>query len=97
MIENEQHKRVTNDLFRVRLDNPQNADVRLIPGSVYPARLVLALQVRPDLERALATQERGAILEIDMTAEVAAEVYKKIWQLAQTTGLPLPKLDKNQA
>jgi hypothetical protein len=97
MVDNEEYRRVTNDLFRVRLDKPSHVDVRWIPGSVLPARLVLALQDRPDLERVLVTPKRGAILEVDMTAEVAARVYEQIWQLAQTAGLPLPKLDKSQA
>lgn len=91
--ESDEFKRLIHDLFRVRLDQPPNADLRMIPGSVFPARLVLTLQVRPDLERALATPERGAILEVDMTWEVAAKVYQQIWQGAQTMDLPLPKLD----
>jgi hypothetical protein len=97
LIEDEEYKRMTNDMFRVRLDRPQDADVRLVPGSVCPAKLVLALQSRPQLERSLVTQEHGAILEIDMAWEVAGKVYKQIWQQAQNTGLPLPKLDKSQA
>jgi hypothetical protein len=93
----DEHKRLTNDLFRVRLEQPSDVKLKTIPGSMYPARLVLTLQDRPDLERVLVTPERGAILEVDMTAEVAAEVYESIWRLAQTTGLPLPRLDKGQA
>lgn len=94
--ESDEYRRITRDLFRVRLDQAPNVDVRLIPGSIFPARLVLTLQDRPDLERALATPHRGAILELDMTEEVVVEIYRQIWKLAQTTGLPLPKLDKSQ-
>ena len=94
MLEDEEYKEVTNDLFRIRLQKSQDAELRLVPGSVCPAKLVLSLQARPDLERALATPERGAILEMDMAWEVAAKVYQQIWQLSQTTGLPLPRLDE---
>jgi hypothetical protein len=97
MIENEEYKRVTNDQFRIRLEKPEDIDLQLVPGSIYPAKLVLGLKVRPDLERALATPERGAILEIDMAWEVLAKVYEQIWQVAQTTDLPLPRLNKPRA
>jgi hypothetical protein len=97
MIENEEYKRIMNDLFSICLDKPQNADLRFVPGSICPAKLVLGLQVRPELKRALVTPERGAILEIDMAWEVVKKVYEQIWRLAQTTDLPLPKLDKDRA
>lgn len=51
--ESDDFKRLIHDLIRVRLDRPLNVELRLIPGSVFPAKLVLTLQDRPDLERAL--------------------------------------------
>jgi hypothetical protein len=90
------YTRITHDLFRVRLTQPPDAEVHLVPGSVFPAKLVLVLQDRPELERALATPERGAILEVDMAWDVAAKVYEQIWRLSQTMGWPLPKLKEDQ-
>ena len=86
------YTRLTHDLFRVRLTQTSEVELRGVPDSVFPARLVLTLQARPDLERALLTQDRGAILEVDMTEQVAAKIYETVWQLAKTMGWPLPKL-----
>lgn len=91
------YTRLTNDLFRVRANQASDIELKLIPGSVFPAKLVLVLRDRPDLERALATPERGAILEVDMSWDVAKKVYQQIVQLSQTTGLPLPQAIEGQA
>ncbi len=92
----DEYTRLTRDLFRVRLTQPPDAEIHLVPGSVFPAKLVLVLQDRPALERAFATLERGAILEVDMSWDVETKVYEQIWQLSQTTGWPLPKLKEGQ-
>ena len=87
-------KRLTNDLFRVRLDQVSNLELVGIPKSVFPTRLVLTLQERPPLEAALLTSDRGATLEVDMTWPVAMKVYQQIWQVSQTMDLPLPKINR---
>ncbi|MEI9914661.1 MAG: hypothetical protein WDN29_01275 [Methylovirgula sp.] len=90
------YTQITNDLFRVRLDRLPDVELKTVPSSAFLARLVLVLQVRPDLERALATPDRGAILEVDMVWDVAAKIYGQIWQLAQTMDLPLPELSERR-
>ena len=55
--------------------------------------LVLTLLNHLSLERAQQISTRGAILNLDMTKEIALEVYRQIGNLAQEMDWLLPKFE----
>jgi hypothetical protein len=89
--------RVLRDVFVVQLSHPPNVELKLIPGGQLPVRLVLSLEGRPDLERALATPSLGTILEVGMKWGVAIEIYQQIADIARTMGWPLSRLDEGRS
>jgi hypothetical protein len=74
---------VFRDVYSVRLDHPPNVDVRIIPASISPVQLVLAIQAPVSLAHALVVPPQGAILEIPLHKEAAIELFCGIRKVAR--------------
>jgi hypothetical protein len=84
-------------VYRVRLQPLDSVHLRYVPAAESPVQIVLTMQDHQGLTRAHQINPQGAILEVDMKMEVAAEIYRQIGKLARTMDWPLPPEDESPA
>jgi hypothetical protein len=78
-------------IFRGQVEPQQEVRLESVSGSVFQAKLSLALQAYPVKQPPLAAFEQGAILVVDMRWEELVLLYGHIRRYAQQMDWPLPE------